>query len=537
MEDEVREGGLVTYLLTLLMLIDWDKFETQPHPKQQSFLMSCLDPEKQYVAAFCGLQSGKTLAMCDAGSILLYGEGEGFQPIMLPDGIRGKTPMEVWLVSKSYALADVLFETFRWRTNPNIWATEREMRAWGLSKGDRYTHWLRPRPGLEEDQCPIKLRVRTASDPDSMRATPTLGLALCDELAYWKERAWDNLQARAIVARTKFVITTTPRGKNFVYRQLAVPGGYGGGVATDESLAVHTWTSKDNPYADKKHIAKMERVFGREYAKQELQALFTDQVGYVYGDFDRTIHMVEPPSQKPEDYDVIVGGIDPGMRDPYACVVYGKHQDKWYQLWEYYETGRTDIQVAPHLLIQQDKWGVKTWYCDKRRPSDISNLRTLGVKVQQNIDIHRENDTKTIAPMVAVIKNLLTSGKLFIGREHEATAEEFEKYHYPDEVDEREKNTNDTPVDWQNHLMDAIRYCLCSTVEIVGSGPRYRQGPRGTPQEIKKETTERRIISVAETLAARDEQYELIEARNEGKGRNSSSHYIRNRLRSKGRLN
>jgi hypothetical protein len=513
----------------MALAIDWGKFVTEPHDKQKEFITSCLDPSKQYVAAFCGLQSGKTLSMCDAASALIYGDGAGFKPVMLPEGMRGKTPMEVWLVSKSYALAEVLLETFRWRTNPEIWATDRDLRGWGLQKGDRFTYWLRPRPGLVEDPAPIKLRLRTASDPEAMRATPTLTLALCDELAYWKDRSWNNLQARALVARTKFIITTTPRGKNFVYRQIAMPGGYGGATVTDQKIAVHTWTSRDNPHADKDHIKRMERIFGREYAKQELQALFTDQVGYVYGEFDRTIHMVPAPSDKPDDYEVIVGGIDPGMRDPYACSVWGKYQGKWFQLWEYYQTGKTDVQVAPALLMAQDRWEVKRWYCDKRRPSDIQNLRDLGVKVVPNIDIHWENDSRTIAPMVAFCKELLRTGKLFIGVDHDATAEEFEKYAYPDEVDEREKNTNDTPKDWMNHLCDAMRYCLCSEEEASIQAPRYRQGANRTPQPVDTVSRgDRAIASMQEYLKAQDDRMDREDEVRMGSRRRAFTHPLRN---------
>ena len=68
-------------------------------------------------------------------------------------------------------------------------------------------------------------------------------------------------------------------------------------------------------------------MLGREYAKQELDGLFTDAIGYVYPMFDRLIHMVAPPSLDPEFYKIIVGGIDPGTRDPFAAGV-------WARTWE-----------------------------------------------------------------------------------------------------------------------------------------------------------------------------------------------------------
>src|SRR6187549_2792849 len=172
-------------------MIDWSAFVTPPHTLQRGFIEDCADPTKQYVAAFTGLQGGKSYVEADGGLVALYGDN----PVMLPEESRGRTPMEVWIISKSYPLAESMFETFRLRTPEDIWATDKQVRSWGLTRGDRFTHWLVPRTNCP-DPCPIMLRVRTASEPNSLRATNRLKLALCDELAHWKEMSWLNLQAR-----------------------------------------------------------------------------------------------------------------------------------------------------------------------------------------------------------------------------------------------------------------------------------------------------------------------------------------------------
>lgn len=481
-------------LLVVLMGIDWSDFPTEPFDAQKAYIQDCADPSLQYVVSFCGLQAGKTISEADGGKTALYGPN----PIMLPVGPRGRTPMEVWLVSKSYALAETLFETFRWRTPQDMWATEKQMRRWGVTKGDRYTHWLVPRVGTD-DPCPIKLRVRTASDPESLRATNTLGLAICDELPWWKEKAWLNIQGRGIVVKTKYLIAGTPNGRNFAYKTLALPGGYRQGIKgaiprSDPQIAVHTWTSADNPHADKNHILRLKKIFGVEYAKQELEGLFTDSIGYVYPMFDRTIHMPKPPSDDPDDYEVRVGGIDPGYRDAYAVGVWCKTKKgddgKWYQVEEIHRTGESSMRMAPQILLLQNRWKVSKWFVDKARPSDRQILQDFGVRAYPNLVIHGESDKRTIPPMIAVCRELLRQGRLFIGPEHEYTAEEFERYHYPDEVEERERNTNDIPVDFYNHHLDQMRYCICSVEEIPSIGPRYRSGvdqmPRGTADKAKK---------------------------------------------------
>ena len=524
----------------LLLMLNWPVLfepDSMPSELQKAYIEDCVDPAIQYVAASCGLQSGKTYAECDGGRLALYGK----DPIMLPEKIRGKIPMEVWLISRNYTQAEVLFDTFKSRTPPQMWATDAQIRAWGLKRGDRFTNWLVPRKG-SSDPCPIKLLVRTASDPESLRATNKLGLAICDELAHWKPMAWNNLQARGIVVKTKFLIATSPKAKNFFYRSIAQPGGFEQGhkgrhKVKDPKISFHTWTSEDNPHADKDHIERLRRLFGREYARQELDGMFTEQVGYVYGTFERSM-MVDPPGQDPEDYSIITAGIDFGWTDPYAACVMGKSKKdgRWYQLVEIHETQATDEDVAPELLAAQNRWKVPKWYCDKRFPSNISRLRKLGVRATQNIDIHAENDRRTIPVMLAVCQGLMQGDQIRIGRDHEWTAEEFENYHYPDPSEDNPKNTNDIPVDWSNHHMDAMRYALCSVTEISKAGPRYRSGASGTPIEMPVGQSEKKIPSMAECLAAQDEKMDMSEERAQGKGRTTSPHWLRTRLRHRERM-
>ena len=526
-------------LLAMVSVLDWGSFVTPPTDVQRPYILDCINPDVQYVASFCGLQSGKTYAESDGGYAALYGPN----PIMLPKEIRGRIPMEVWLISRNYALAEVLFDTFRSRTPPDIWATDKQVKAWGLTRGDRFTHWLVPREGTD-DPCPIKLIVRTASDPESLRATNKLGLAICDELAHWKPMAWNNLQARGIVVRTKFLIATSPKGKNFIYRAVALPGGYKPGVKgkhpiADKKIAVHSWTSADNPYADEDHIERLRKLFGREYAKQELDGLFTDAIGYVFGEFDRTTMMVSgPPSTEPEDYDLITGGADPGWTDPFAGGVWArwKGDGRWYQLSEIHETQSTPVDVAPLFVSEQNKWNVPTWWTDKRKPTDIALLRRAGVRAKPNIDIHAENDRRTIPPMLAVCQGLMQDDKIRILKDHEWTAEEFENYHYPDPSEEHPKNTNDIPVDWMNHHMDAMRYGLCSVLEVSHSGPRYRKGPSQTPQEVKRTEPKRLIPTLAESLAAQDARMDQAAERDLGGHRKSAGHFMRLRMRTRKEL-
>lgn len=527
-------------LLSLIMSIDWSGFVTEPHELQKGFIEDCADPAKQYVAAFCGLQSGKSFAEADGALLALYGS----TPLMLPEEIRGRTPMEVWIASKNYPLAESMFETFRMRTPEDIWATDKQLRRWGLTRGDRFTHWLVPRNGTP-DPCPIMLRVRTASDPNSLRATNRLKLVVGDEWAHWKELSTNNIQARAIVARTKFIIGTSPKGKNHAYRNIALPGGWMPGikgrmVSRDQKISVHAWTSADNPKADADHIKRLMKLFGREYAAQELMGMFTDAIGFVFGEFDRSTMMdgIVAPSTHPKDYELITAGIDPGWTDAFAACVWGLWpvDGRWYQLFEFHETQATALDIAPALKKAQDQWEIETWWTDKRRPTDIALLKRAGVRAKPNIDIHSETDKRTIPPMLAICQGLMQQDKIRILNDHEFTAQEFENYHYQDPSEENPKNTNDIPVDWMNHHMDAMRYALCSVLELTHQGPRYRKGPNQRPQEVRTVEKKSAIPTLHESLAFQDDRMDAMEEKSMGGGRKSAGHFFRQRMRTRKEL-
>lgn len=515
------------FVMMTLSHLDKSRLADSEHdfPAQEDFIATGLYKRPQITAAFGGLQSGKTLGAADLLYLLLYGDN----PHTLPPHLAGKTPMEVWILSKSYALVDTALSTFRMRVPEDVWMTDSECRKYGLKRHDSRTWWLRPRE-LGLDTLPIILRGRTAADPEAMRATPTLGVAWGDECAHWKQEAWQNLLGRGIVARPKFILSTTPKGKNWLYRDVYVPGMSG----FDESISVHKWRSIDNPYADKEYINKLRVKFGKDYAEQELDALFTANVGYVY-DFDRAQHMSRPlTSQNPKDYPIRILGVDPGYGDPYAVGVWLRDAaGSWWLAEEFYQTRRTTEEIIPWFRSICEKWDIQMAYVDKRRPSDRISLTRAGIPAMANLEFHAENDRRTVMPMIRMCQQLFKQGKINITPHCEWFAEEAENYAFPDGDD---KNMGENPVDFRNHHMDAMRYAICSVEEMPKGGNRYRQGSTQTPKEVNLGGGEKKIPTMAESLAAQDEEMDRAQERNQGGMRNTHPRWLANRLRTRSRI-
>jgi hypothetical protein len=442
---------------------------------------------------------------------------------MLPEHIRGSLNPEVWILSKSYALADMAWGYFKWRAGEDCIYTSNECRRLGLERGDSRTHWLKPmnRP----DKKPIRLRIRTAHDPEQLRSVGTLLIAICDEIAFWPEVAWLNLQGRGIVTPTIYGIPTPPKGKYWLYRDVFLKGSHykptpdGASMSMvrkgeDSNIAVATCRSTDNPWADKPYLEKLRAKFGPEYAAQELDAMFTAAVGYVY-DFDRSVHMRKHPSEDSKDYKARVIGLDPGYGDPYAaCVCLKDWDDKWWIVDEMYLPSKAIVNDAvPWLKVQCARWKIDKIYVDKRRPSDWESLRRVGLPAVPNIDVFGENDRRTIMPMIRMVQRLFREDRIRVAPHCEWMAEEFENYAFPDK---EASNTGENPVDFHNHLMDSVRYAICA-VDALDCDKRIRvRGGSDMMPRVVGVTRERpgkkfKMPTVKESLTAQEKKFDLLD--------------------------
>lgn len=473
------------------------------HPKQLEYRRHATNPKVKIAAFFAGLQSGKSVAGADATRECIYGD----HPLKLPPQSKGQTP-EVWILSKIYDLAQTAFRTFEWRAGHTLF-TDNECRQLGLKRGDKNSYWMKPSPG--GDGRPILLRVRTAKDPEAMRATQSLLLAWCDEMAHWPELTWQNLQGRAIVAGTKFLVTTTPKGKNWLYRDVYIPGT--SKANRDPEIEVTACRSIDNPWASKKWIESLRKKMGPQYAEQELDGLFRDDTGLVYS-FDREIHVRNLPSLDPDYYQIRVAGADPGYGDPYACGVWLRDAERrWWLAEEFYKTHQTSTDVLPWARDMDRKWKLQKWWMDKRRPTDIQDFRRAGLKAAPNLELYYENDRRTIMPMVRVVEALFREDRIRITPDCEWHMDEFENYCYPSR---EEKNAGENPVDFRNHGMDEARYSLCSMEghNYTGPGVLFAQGPRGDwgpkkpPVKLKplRRTLGQSIAAMEKTMDEKEKQ-------------------------------
>lgn len=268
----------------------------------------------------------------------------------------------------------------------------------------------------------------------------------------------------------------------------------------------------DNPHVDVDayidSLGYLDEVTKARYLEGDWDA--TDDNVLVYSAFDPVTMTGYPPDDRPEKFKDIVGGIDPGTRDPYAVGVWARDWDgKWWGLDEMYVTGASSADLADSIRVMQEHYHVRRWYVDKRKPSDILDLAKRGVKAVPNMDVHGEDNRHTIRPMINVVHRLIRERRLMLAPSMRWHLLELERYRY---LDAERKNAGEVPLDKENHAMDEMRYAICSVEEAGAQPQRKRSGmdqvPRASPLEVKRRPDEPIVVPTArEAFAAQEHKW------------------------------
>lgn len=266
-------------------------------------------------------------------------------------------------------------------------------------------------------------------------------LIVLDEVAsmrnFWLH--WQEV-VRPTLTDTKgqAIFISTPKGFNHFYDLYNLR-------EKDSDFASFHFTTYDNPHVPSEEVDKARAQLGDTRFAQEYMADFKKTEGLVYKEFDRVTHLYTE-----EPYGIIekIAGIDFGFTNPCAVIeLWRDRSDCYWVENEFYETQRTDSQVAEYVAAK----GFNKVYPDPESPAAIEELRKKGVSIR---DVIKGKDS--IENGIRKVQDLLRAGKLKVNARCVNTILEFETYSYPD----RKPGHNDyeTPIDENNHAMDALRY-------------------------------------------------------------------------------
>ena len=157
---------------------------------------------------------------------------------------------------------------------------------------------------------------------------------------------YEECRMRVFDRRGELFGTMTPlKGRTFLFDEIYMNG------RQDPEVWYEFMEWADNPFLDKKEIARLGAALGERELESRRFGRFCVEEGLVYPEFDERVHVISPFSVPFEWQDTI--SIDPGLNNPLSAHWYCTDFDgNVYIVAEHYEAKR-DIDY--HSMVQRSK--------------------------------------------------------------------------------------------------------------------------------------------------------------------------------------
>lgn len=314
------------------------------------------------------------------------------------------------------------------------------------------------------------MQFNSAHNPDALRGIRPCVIGV-DEASYITAEAYDIIEGRTTQTAAPIIITTTPRGqRHWLYNKVFIPGlgpehkHHNAAVYNPDRFMTVTANIFDNPYiAEDEREAKIKAYGGMDspWARQELMGEFVNFEGLVFGKFDER-HQVKDTTHytQTEQWEMVVGGIDFGYKDPSVVAVLGLRRGVWYVVdeWYYSKKSLDDLANAANTLRQ--KYGVHRFWADSADPQKIDYLTRQGIPV---LAVTKPR----ILSRVQYMDQLIYQGRFIVDPRAVHTLKELGTYSYGDLPEGKKEDERKFVGD--DHAMDAIGYALwMESPSVVG---------------------------------------------------------------------
>lgn len=256
----------------------------------------------------------------------------------------------------------------------------------------------------------------------------------------------------------KGFLTTTPRGKNWIYScfvkkedpETRQP------FLNPDDYEWFSGSTLDNPHLPEEYKKNLLNQYSGKFKDQEIYGQFTSFFGQVFSNFDIGIHIIKTEPKKMVEY---VFGVDFGFTNAMASGIFGFDNDgRMYLLDEYYKTQQHVEDLSNWLDEMKKKYGKLTiGYGDPSSPDNLTRLRKLGHNI-------REANNAVLPGIQEMYKRFEVQGdgkpRLFIHERCIHFIDEVTQYRYADKKEEKE--TKEEPMKIDDHMMDMSRYVIFS---------------------------------------------------------------------------
>ncbi|NLL03321.1 MAG: PBSX family phage terminase large subunit [Clostridiales bacterium] len=273
----------------------------------------------------------------------------------------------------------------------------------------------------------------------------TLGGVLLDEVALMPRSFVEQALARCSLEGSKFWFNCNPENPHHWFFDEWIK------KAKHKNCLYLHFLMEDNPSLSKEIISRYKSLYSGAFYERFVLGKWVAAQGLVYPFFS-SANIAKPPTKVCEEYYI---SCDYGTVNPASFGLWGRHDDVWYRLREYYFNSRemgeqkTDEEYYIELENLAGECEITTIFVDPSAASFIECIR----RHEKFCVTPAKND---VQDGIRKVSDALKSGKIKICDVCVDTIKEFSLYRWND------KASGDVPRKENDHAMDDIRYFVSS---------------------------------------------------------------------------
>lgn len=276
----------------------------------------------------------------------------------------------------------------------------------------------------------------------------TLGGIFLDEVALMPRSFVEQAVARCSLSGSRLWFSCNPEHpSHWFYKEWIQK------KKQKNALRLH-FTMDDNPSLSHAVKKRYERMYSGVFYDRFILGKWTASIGLVYPMFDENIHVAK---KLPQDFEEYYISCDYGTVNPSSFGLWGKCDDKWYRIDEYYYDSRlkglcrTDEEHYEQLCRLSDNKDIRAVIIDPSAASFIECIRRHGkFKV-----IPAKND---VLSGIGRVSDCISGNKICFSSRCKDSIREFSLYSW------NENAEKDFPIKKNDHAMDDIRYFVSTVI-------------------------------------------------------------------------
>lgn len=281
----------------------------------------------------------------------------------------------------------------------------------------------------------------------------TLAGAMLDEVALMRRSFVEQTVARCSLENSKFWFNCNPEYPQHWFNVEWIKK-----CKSKNCLHLH-FKMEDNPSLSEEMLERYRSLYSGAFYERFVEGKWVAAEGAVYPMFDEKIHVVAPPENGFEKYFI---SCDYGTVNPSSFGLWGKCNDKWYRIREYYHDSRkTGIQKTDeeHYLALQELAGeenIESVIVDPSAASFIQCIRRHG-------KFRVTNANNNVIDGIRMVSDALKQQKILFSPICSDSIREFSLYRWDDGA------SRDAPRKENDHAMDDIRYFVTTALNAPES--------------------------------------------------------------------